>query len=373
MKVTIFRDYKEEEWHSMDVYVDNLVKALKAEYQKGIQIKDYTTLPGISRYFKSPHRHLRHVFRYIVNPAGVYFQQADIFHVADQANAHLISVLDPRKTVITCHDLTAPYWVMRHVKLTAKKRIKQHVEKWRLDYMKKVPRIISVSEATKNDLVETLKIFPEKIVVIPEGVENFFKPVTNPNILRDVRKRYKLPEKFILHIGVNFENKNIEGLFKTFSYLAKRDPEIYLVKIGQNWLDHQLHFLKTYPYADRIIHLGFADKQDLPALYSLAKVLVHLSLNEGFGFTVLEAMACGCPVIVSRIPALVELAGSAGLYISPNPTSNELNKIYSSLSDSRVISGHRRSGLLRAKLYRWEQCAKSTYQVYQEVVSLNKS
>jgi glycosyltransferase involved in cell wall biosynthesis len=371
MKVLLLRDYKEEEWHSMDVYADNLIKYIQIKYSDSIQIRDYVTLPNISSFFRAERKHMRHIFRYIINPIGLSLLSGDIFHITDQANAHLISMLDPRKTVVTCHDLIAPYWLEKNINRTIKKRIKFSIEKWRIDHLKRAAAIISVSESSKNEIVETLHIEPNKITVIPEGVEEIFSPIKNKLVIKNTIIRYKLPKKYILHVGMNFENKNIESLLKIFSYLSARDPSIYLVKVGQPWMQQQLDYINNYSLSDKVIHIGHIARSDLPTIYSLATLLIHPSHTEGFGFTVLEAMACGCPVVVSDIPALKELVGESGLYISPNVTSKDMKNIYDLLIDKQYRENLSNSGLTRSKLYKWQNCALQTMKVYRKIISRN--
>jgi len=373
MNVTIFRDYKEENWQSMEVYADTLVKYLKRAHGDTIRIHEYVTLPSVSRFFPTQQKIARHIFRYIIDPLGAALQRADVYHITDHAYAHLLAVLDPRKTIVTCHDLTTPYWTMGHVKSTTKRRIKYGVERWSLDFLKKAARVVAVSESTKRNIIQTLHIEPDKITVIPEGVEKSFHPVRNKTRVRDVILRYRLPRKFILHIGTNYYNKNIEALLSIFFYLAEHDPDICLVKAGEAWTDEQKQIIQSSSWEKRVIHAGFVAQEDLAVLYSLATALVQPSYSEGFGLTVLEAMTCGCPVVVSDVPALREMAGNAGLYIFPRPTKDDLEKIRALISNPRARETQSRLGLARSKNYRWETCARRTYQTYQDVIAENHS
>ncbi len=360
MKVVLFRDYKEENWHSMEVYADELAKHLRAQY-RDLKIQEFVTLAGVSKMFPAQSKYMRQFFRYVVNPIGASFQKADIYHITDHANAQLLAVLDSKKTVITCHDLTAPYWMETHVKLTVKKRIRHAVEKWRLEFMKRAAKVIAVSNATKEHIIQELQIPKEKIAVIPEGVDVLFSPVT--------RRRLDLPKKYVVHMGTTYTNKNIEGLLHIFFTLARNDRDLFLVKCGDPWTDKQCALIEQSTFARRVRHLGFVPIEDLPEVYSRSIALVQPSYAEGFGFTVLEAMACGCPVIISDIPAMREMVGSAGFYISPDPAPHEVAIIASLLHSPTALARMKRLGVARSKIYSWRKTAKKTYELYQDIVS----
>ena len=367
MKVIILRDYKEENWHSMEVYADELIRHLQLLHIPNMDIRNHVVLPGLSALFPADHKYMRQFFRYVVNPLGSRFLDGDVFHITDHANSQLIAALDPKKTVITCHDLTAPYWMMEHVPLTRKKKIRHAVERWRLGFLKRAAGIIAVSEATKRQMVDILKIPKSRITVIPEGVDKSFVRITDGTIIHDVSKRLRLPKKYILHVGTTYYNKNIEGLLKIFFGLAACNSSLFLVKSGDAWTHDQERMIERSGFSNRIRHVGFVSSQDLPALYSLAEALIHPSYAEGFGFTVLEAMACGCPVVVSDIPAMREMVSDAGLYINPQSEKNQVEKIRSFLSSHTERKVLVRRGYIRAAAYSWEKTAEKTYALYARI------
>lgn len=372
MKVTVFRDYKEEHWESMDVYADQLIAGLRRHENKEFTVREFLAFPGASSVLARDSKVLRYVFRFCINPLFARFVQGDINHVIDQANAHLLTVLDPRRTIVTCHDLIVPFWQMHNLfHPSVKKRLKRIFELWRIHFLQRAGKIIAVSNATKNDLVNTLHIQPEKIVVIPEGVDSIYKRISSKAELHRIAIKYKLPQKYILHVGTNYEYKNIQGLLRMFTYLNTKDRNLYLVKTGQAWTNDQLLMIHNMRLGQYIIHCGFVPKNDLPALYSQAQMLLQPSHTEGFGFTVLEAMACGCPVVVSNIPALRELVGEAGVYIEKEEFSKSRNLVFELLKQGQTRSKYCKKGIARAFLYTWDKTAGMTYQVYQELEHAN--
>jgi len=373
MKVIIFRDYKEENWHSMEVYADELIRHLRLLHIPRLHIQEYVAMPNMSAIFPASYKYMRQFFRYVINPIGSLFQRGDIFHISDHANTQLLLALDPAKTIVTCHDLTAPYWMMEHVPLTRKKRIRHVVERWRLGFLKRAAGIIAVSEATKQQMVDILRIPKSRITVIPEGVDKSFVRITKGSILCDAVKRLSLPKKYILHVGTTYYNKNIEGLLNIFFDLARRDRLLFLVKSGDAWTDDQKRMIERSGFSNRVRHVGFVSSQDLPTLYSLAEALIHPSYAEGFGFTVLEAMACGCPVVVSDIPAMREMVQDAGVYISPSPTKQHMREIESLIASKAKRKTITQRGYLRSDTYSWDKTARKTYSLYQKIIITQKA
>ncbi|MFZ5534668.1 MAG: glycosyltransferase family 4 protein [Patescibacteria group bacterium] len=370
MRVTLYRDYKEEGWESMEVYADNLHRSLTMR-RKDLSVGEFTALPALSRIFAANNKFLRYFFRFVINPFFAKWHQGDVNHIIDQANAHLLYRLDPRKTVVTCHDLIVPYWVMHNVPQTYKKRIKRLGELWRIRFLKKAAKIIAVSQATKDDIVHTLGIDPGKIVVIHEGVDDFFKKRPDERDLRKAKIDLMLPRRYILHVGTTHEYKNMETLISLFASLRKKDKNLFLVKVGAPWTADQQVLIERLGLGNFIRHLGFITKRELPAVYRMAVALVHPSRTEGFGFTVLEAMASGCPVIVSDIPALRELVDTAGIYIHPLLTKKDIQRVASLLNSPPLLRTYRLRGHKRAVRYSWQNCARQTYGLYQEIVKRN--
>lgn len=353
----------------MQVYADNLASSLRRVNMK-LRVDEFVALPTLSQRFARDNKLFRYVFRFAVNPLFAPRHQGDVNHIIDQANAHLLAVLDPQKTIVTCHDLIVPYWIMHNVRpQTYKKRVKRIGELWRIAYLKKAARIIAVSQATKKEIIDTIGIKPEKITVVPEGVDEIFTVPLSNSELRSVRLHYALPERYVLHVGTTHEYKNMEGLLKVMAYLRRNDKSLKLVKVGAPWTRSQRQLIDKFSLAPHIIHLGFVPKEDLPGIYASALSLVHPSYTEGFGFTVLEAMAAGCPIIVSDIPALREMAGAAGVYINPAITVSDIRRIYSVLHSPQERARLKSLGRKRASYFSWSRTAKLTDAIYQEVVA----
>jgi glycosyltransferase involved in cell wall biosynthesis len=230
-------------------------------------------------------------------------------------------------------------------------------------------RFIAVSENTKNDIVDLLGVPAEKVDVIYSGVDESYAPVNNVDVLERVRSKYALPGKFILYLGNVEPRKNLVGLIKAYTELRQNNPELsdyQLVIAGATgWkITHIFQALYASPYQEDIKFLGYVDKEDKPALYTMSSVFAYPSFYEGFGFPPLEAMACGTPVVTSNVSSLPEIVGSAALTVDPYNTQAITEAIKQVLSNSDLAESLRQKGLERAKKFNWELAAKRYLDIF---------
>lgn len=218
-----------------------------------------------------------------------------------------------------------------------------------------VDRFIAISEHTKCDLVTRLQIPPSKIDVAYLAADEMFHRETNPGVLSDVRSRYNLPERFLLTSGSNEPRKNVRAVVDAFSRLPEATRGACpLVIIGPFWGSGSLgnHF-GSATYAGEI-----ADA-DLPAVYSLASGFILVSLYEGFGLPVLEAMACGTPVVASATTSLPEVVGDSGILVHPEDVVAISDAMERLIEDPALAQRLSTRGLSRASLFTWESTARS--------------
>lgn len=206
-------------------------------------------------------------------------------------------------------------------------------------------QIIADSKSTKNDLMKIYGLKSGRIDVIYPGIDTNYKPQLKKEIVR-VKKKYNLPNSYIFSLGTQEPRKNLAHLTEA---VAKLD--IPLVIAGR------------HGWGDKTQTLGFVPDSDLPALYSGAQVFAFPSIYEGFGFPVLEAMACGTPVVTSNISSLPEVAGSAGILVDPLDVGSIRRGIkQAQKSRAKLIP----LGLKQAKQFTWERCAKQVLEVYEK-------
>jgi glycosyltransferase involved in cell wall biosynthesis len=225
--------------------------------------------------------------------------------------------------------------------------------------------IVTISEHSKRDIVEHLHVPSAKIAVTQLAASPDFRPISADDIAA-IKLRYNL-RSFILTVGTLEPRKNISRLLEAFASL---DDACQLVHVGPNgWLfDEALNRVDRLKLQDKVRFLGYIPQDDLIALYNAASVFVYPSLYEGFGIPILEAMACGCPVITSSRSAMPEVAGDAALLIDPFSVQEMADAIRRLLDEPELAASLRAKGFARARLFSWERCAQETLEVYRRAL-----
>ncbi|MEL6580388.1 MAG: glycosyltransferase family 1 protein [Cyanobacteria bacterium J06621_12] len=243
--------------------------------------------------------------------------------------------------------------------------------KWKYYYQYALPfllkqsqKIICVSEYTKLDIVQTYKLNPDLINVVYNGYDrNLFYPQPNPTILQ----KYNL-DKYLLYVGDMRFYKNLGRTLAAFDRLPEKDCQFIITGKKDDFfypeIARQVAQLKA---CDRIIFLDYVPTADLPALYSQAQALVFASLYEGFGLPVLEAMACGCPVITSQATSIPEVGGDSVLYVDPYDVDSIGQGMHQILTNLELQNNLKHKGLARAKLFSWGKTAQDICQIFNQL------
>jgi len=239
-------------------------------------------------------------------------------------------------------------------------------------------KIIAVSQSTKNDLIDLYGIKPGKIRVIYSGIGEQFRPIGKRSNMRSeapklrslapkltvVRKKYNLPDRFILYFGTIEPRKNIIGLIKAFELLKRKRPVNLVIAGAKGWLDKDIFKTANQSKQARdIFFTGFIEEVDKPYLYNLAELFVYPSFFEGFGFPPLEAMACGVPTIVSNVSSLPEVVGRGALMIDPYHIDELAWAMETVLTDNMLKEKLIEKGISQAKKFSWQKCARQTLKV----------
>lgn len=229
--------------------------------------------------------------------------------------------------------------------------------------------IITPSDAVKRDVVRVLGVPQERVTAIAEAPAPEFAPLEDADALGRIRWRYKLPSRYILSVGNLEPGKNRGRLIAAYGRLRERGLQHHLVIAGQRaWrYESDLALVRRLRLDDVVHFLGYVDGADMPGLYSGADLLAFPSLYEGFGLPVLEAMACGTPVVTSSVSALPEVAGDAALLVDPKDVAALTETMERALADEALRAELRARGLERAREFSWEKAARGTVQVYEAV------
>lgn len=345
INVTLFSRPESYRAASMDVYANNLFG--KIGNLPGFCIKSFkpqdARIPLIGKY----------ITLWLYYPAIAKKKKADINHILDHSISHLISSLDSHRTVITCHDLTGleiphstPFWKR---KVFWKNVIRN---------LSKARKVIADSQHTKEDILKYSSYNSNDIVVIYPGVSANFRRIEEDKI----EERFKFSKPAILHVGQNNFYKNVEGLIKAIALLKK---ELLFVKVGPISRRH-LGLLKRL----KVDFVQFSDlpEEELVQVYNAADLLVYPSWHEGFGFPVLEAMACGCPVVCSNRGSLPEVASGAAVMVSPDDISGIAGVIEKILESKDLKQELREKGIEQSRAFSWEKTASETADVYKKLI-----
>lgn len=274
----------------------------------------------------------------------------------------------PCPVVVSIHDLS-----FEHLPHTFNRRSRTQLRLTVRHSARRAARIISLSEHTKRDIVETYGISAEMISAIPLAAPTHFGPVSDDKELQRVRQTYGIVGEYILTVGSIQPRKNLARLVRAYASLRKKqigDSFPKLVLVGKcAWLyDETLRALQETGIKDSVILTGYVPESDLPALYSGARCFVYPSYFEGFGLPPLEAMKCGTPVMVGNATSLPEVVGDAALTVDPFDINAIASGLESMLNDSVLRDTLRVKGKARATFFDWRDTARRTLGVYEQVV-----
>jgi glycosyltransferase involved in cell wall biosynthesis len=231
--------------------------------------------------------------------------------------------------------------------------------------------ILTVSEYEKNVIVKRLKVDANKVRVVYNGVNKQFKVVTDDLRLNDFRVKYKLPNKFLLHFGNTAPKKNTIGVLNAFKLYTESVTEslpLVLTDFRADRLMALLEQIHAPELIKNIIILDYVPFDNIPYLYNLATIFLYPSLRESFGMPLIEAMACGVPVITSDTSALPEIAGGAACLVDPLKPGQIAEQIKLLLSDDKLFQQKRADGFKNALRFNWKSAAKQTVSIYNEVL-----
>lgn len=281
-----------------------------------------------------------------------------------------LPIIKTKKYVVTVHDMI-PLIFPQDFPVGVTGNLKWLMQRYLLS---RADAIISVSNASKKDIVTITGIKEEKITRVYNGVSEVFRQKIAPVMLDSIKKKYHLPSQFVLYVGDVTVNKNVPRLVRAASSLMP------IVLVGKALL--QTDFDRTSPWNrdllilerlarnnPRIIRIGFLPEEDLVCLYQLATVFAMPSLYEGFGLPILEAMKSLCPVLTSRRGALPEVAGDAALYVQPEDEMSIQAGIQKMVKSAALRKSLVEKGLKQAEKFSWPATASATRNIYNSCIT----
>lgn len=241
------------------------------------------------------------------------------------------------------------------------------LEKKHMSACKRADKIIAVSKQTADDIIKYFNANPSKIEVIYQSCDRGFSRSIAQEELADVRKKYNLPQRYILSVGKVENRKNLNNLIKTLPQLP---PDVKIVSLGgvTQYFKEVLSTIKTLGVSERVQIISSGDFRDYPAIYKMASMLVYASLYEGFGIPVLEALTSGTPVVVSNISSMPEVGGDAALYVNPENVNDIAEKINMFLSSPTLCEEMTGKGIQIAANFREEKVVSEVYDLYNSIL-----
>ena len=273
----------------------------------------------------------------------------------------------PCPVVVSVHDLS-----FEHLPQTFLRRSRTQLRLTVRRSARRAAAILTLSEHTRADVIETYKIDPAKVFAIPLAAPNHFCPIADRKELQRVRHNYGIDGDYVLSVGSIQPRKNLVRLIRAYASLHSAHAGTgfpRLVIVGKKgWLyDETLRALETTGLKDSILLTGYVPESDLPALYSGALCFVYPSYFEGFGLPPLEAMKCGVPVVVGNATSLPEVVGDAGLQVDPFDVAAIAGAIDQLICNPDLRKKLSVRGLERAGMFDWRTTARQTLKVYEQV------
>ncbi len=351
----------------MEVYADGLSAGLRGLARREFAVNEYRPrLNGACRRLPEAANIRMRAARYLAYPRQASRCQGDLNHILDHGYAHLLSVLDPGRTVVTVHDII-PILAGRGRIPGARLPRRSWLAEWTARHYRRAARLIAVSEQTKYDLVEHCGCDPARIEVVHGGLDPVFRAF-NVDERAGVRKAFGLPGGvfLVLITGVQFY-KNQTTSLRVMERLRDRfGAGVRLVRLGRRTAEWS-RTLAASPMRGEVIEIGHLARADVPRLYNAVDCLLFPSWYEGFGWPPVEAMACGVPAVTSDAAALPESAGPAALMAAPGDVDGLAAHVARLIEDPDLRAHQIRRGLGHASRFQWAKTAESVQKVYESI------
>lgn len=279
-------------------------------------------------------------------------KKVDVVHICDHANSFYMKYLRPVANVVTCHDLLAVRSALGEFPENRTSWTGRHFQALIMKSLTGAQHIACVSDATREDVLRIAGIREDRVSRVYNSLNYPYSPMEKSEAAARLRRLSVVPEEaFLLHVGGNQWYKNRMGVLRMFAALRKltTSHNVRLLMVGKPWTGEMRRFVAMNGLSDVTQELTAVDDEDLRALYSTATLLLFPSLEEGFGWPIVEAQACGCLVVTSNRSPMTEVAGDAAIYVDPGNPSLAAAKLKDAL-DGLVINAE--AGLRNAARFK---------------------
>jgi glycosyltransferase involved in cell wall biosynthesis len=306
-------------------------------------------------------RRVRILWEQLVWPYAAWRAGHDLLH----SLAFVTPLLAPAPTVVTVYDLSFLHYpeqfpALQRLYLTTQTRRS----------CRQARRVVAISHSGRRDIVELFGVTPERVDVVPPGVDEQFRPLPAAEVAR-FRRQHDLPEAFVLHVGTLQPRKNLPVLLEAMAQLGRPELPLYLVG-GRGWLYEEIDArIEALGLQRQVRFTGYVDDDSRPLWYNAASLLVFPSLYEGFGMPVLEALACGTPVIAANASAIPEAGGNAALYFEPADVAGLVKQMLAVLDSPEQAATMRAEGLHYASTFSWTISGRAMSDVYHRALAIS--
>jgi glycosyltransferase involved in cell wall biosynthesis len=383
IRVAVIADYLEEGWPSMDLVADMLFDRLQREHSSSIAAslvrpamrRRAGRLPGGTKpLLQGIDRIANRMWDYPRLMAGLD-ASFDLFHIVDHSYAQLVHKLPAERTIVTCHDLDT-FRSILDPSLEPRTPMFRAMTRHILTGLQKAGHVACDSHATRDALVGKAGVLFERTSVVPNGPHPSCSPQAEPAAEIDAARFLGARGQFVelLHVGSTIPRKRIDVLLRVFASLRSSYRDIRLVRVGGPFTAAQQMLVRELGIGDAIVVLPTLDRSTLAAVYRRSAMLLITSEREGFGLPVLEALACGTPVVASDVAAMREVGGFAAAYC-PVEDVEAWRQTVSRLLDERrehpaQWTLRRETGIRRAAAFSWSRYASDIVAIYARIADL---
>jgi glycosyltransferase involved in cell wall biosynthesis len=380
LKVAVVADYAEEGWASMDLVAEMLATRLTSVHRDVVDarvIRPRFARPltrfGSLRRSKSAFNAERALNRYLLYPLWLRRQRGKftLFHIVDHSYSHLTNHLPSDRTIITCHDIDAFRAILTHSH-GPRSAVPRAIARRILRGFRRAAMVTCVSRATRDAIVEAGLRSPLTTVVIANGVDSAMSPEPDPVADRkadSILGGRDADAAEIVHVGSTEPRKRIETLLQIFAGIVRKFPNARLLRVGGGLLPEHWRVAGALGIKDRIVTMPFLERKVLASVYRRAAVVLLPSDAEGFALPIVEAMACGRPVVASDLPVLREVGGDEASYCSVADIRCWIETVCA-LLEGRDDCNQVRARTAWAARFSWDTYSASTVEVYRAVADM---
>jgi glycosyltransferase involved in cell wall biosynthesis len=371
MKVLLIGNYEYNRQESMQRFVEMLRHGL---IDAGCDVHWIRPAPVMGRLKPDESglgKWLGYFDRFVLFPPPLrrQVQWADVVHICDQANSVYIPWLKGKPHVVTCHDMLAISSALGEIPQNPTRWSGRVFQRWILSGLRHAQRVVCDSEQTRIEFLRVANIPQERVTVTPIALNYRYRPMEPEEAEVHLRALGLADERpFLLHVGGNQWYKNREGVLRIFHHLAKLPgyEQHSLVMAGKPWTHRMQNYVEEMGLVGGIKELVAISNEQLRALYSTAEALIFPSFQEGFGWPIIEAQACGCLVVTTDRPPMTEVGGDTVVYVDPTDEVGAARTIAESLKDQQAVQ---KSGFLNVVRFSNEAMITGYLNAYKTVLT----